>query len=84
MRLFGWSKRLLRGCDDRPGGAHSFSPWAGILDIANNARERQIRPVALGRKNFLFVGSDHGGDAAAVAYSQTPTCKLNVTVRTSP
>jgi transposase len=50
---------------------------AGILDIDNNACERQIRPVAVGRKNFLFVGSDRGGRAAAVAYSLVQTCKLH-------
>jgi hypothetical protein len=50
---------------------------SGILDIDNNACERQIRPVALGRKNFLFVGSDRGGHAAAVAYSLIQTRKLH-------
>jgi len=37
--------------------------------------------VAVGRKNFLFAGSDRGGRAAAVAYSLVQTCKLHVTVR---
>lgn len=50
---------------------------SGILDIDNNACERQIRPVAVGRKNFLFVASDRGGHAAAVTYSLIQTCKLN-------
>lgn len=50
---------------------------SGILDIDNNACERAMRPVALGRKNFLFVGSDRGGRAAAVAYSLIQTCKLH-------
>ena len=49
---------------------------SGILDIDNNACERAMRPVALGRKNFLFVGSDRGGRAAAIAYSLIQTCKL--------
>ena len=38
----------------------------GRLDISNNAAERAIRPVAIGRKNWLFAGSDDGGDRAAV------------------
>src|SRR5512132_2135346 len=40
----------------------------GRLEIDNNAAERQIRPLALGRKNYLFAGSDTGGDRAAVLY----------------
>ena len=48
-----------------------------VLDIDNNACERAMRPVAIGRKNFLFVGSDRGGRAAAVAYSLIQTCKLH-------
>ena len=52
-------------------------PESGILDIDNNACERAMRPVAIGRKNFLFVGSDRGGRAAAVAYSLIQTCKLH-------
>ncbi len=50
---------------------------SGILDIDNNACERAMRPVAIGRKNFLFVGSDRGGRAAAIAYSLIQTCKLH-------
>jgi transposase len=43
----------------------------------NNTAERAIRPVTLGRKNYLFMGSEAGGDAAAIAYSLMETCKLN-------
>lgn len=50
---------------------------SGILDIDNNACERQIRPVAVGRKNWLFAGSDRGGNAAAIAFSLIATCKLH-------
>lgn len=50
---------------------------SGILDIDNNACERAMRPVALGRKNWLFAGSDRGGRAAAVAFSLIQTCKLH-------
>jgi len=47
----------------------------GYLMMDNNKAEQHIRPVALGRKNFLFVGSDRGGHAAAVYYSIVETCK---------
>lgn len=49
----------------------------GRLDISNNAAERAIRPVAIGRKNWLFGGSDDGGDRAAVIYTLIETAKLN-------
>jgi hypothetical protein len=56
---------LVRYCDD------------GLLEIDNNAAERAIRAVALGRKNYLFAGSDAGGERAAVIYSLLGTAKLN-------
>lgn len=49
----------------------------GRLAIDNNAAERAIRPLALGRKNWLFAGSDAGGDRAAALYSLIETAKLN-------
>jgi transposase len=49
----------------------------GRLEMTNNAAERAIRPVALGRKNYLFLGSDSGGDRAAAMLSILETCKLN-------
>jgi transposase len=48
---------LVRYCDD------------GFLEIDNNAAERALRAVALGRKNYLFAGSDSGGERAAAIYS---------------
>ena len=39
--------------------------------------KRSIRPIALGRKNYLFMGSDGGGKAAAIAYTLIETVKLN-------
>lgn len=56
---------LLRYCDD------------GRLEMDNNAAERSLRAVALGRKNYLFAGSDRGGESAAVLYSLIGTAKLN-------
>ena len=43
----------------------------------NNCAERSIRCVALGRKNYLFVGSEGAGKAAAIAYTLIETAKLN-------
>ena len=48
---------------------------AGFLEIDNNAAERALRPVAIGRKNYLFFGSDVGGETAAVLYTFTQTCQ---------
>ena len=49
----------------------------GHLEISNNAAERAIRPLALGRKNWIFAGSDSGGERAAAMYSLIETAKLN-------
>lgn len=49
----------------------------GVLEIDNNPAERAMRGVALGRKNYLFVGSQAGGRAAATAYTLIETAKLN-------
>lgn len=49
----------------------------GHLEIDNNAAERSLRTVALGRKNYLFAGSDAGGERAALIYSLIGTAKLN-------
>jgi transposase len=56
---------LTRYCDD------------GRIEIDNNTAERALRAVALGRKNYLFAGSDAGGERAAAIYSLIGTAKLN-------
>ena len=56
---------MIRYCDD------------GLLEISNNLVENALRGVALGRRNWLFVGSPKGGDAAALFYSLVETCRLN-------
>jgi hypothetical protein len=48
----------------------------GCLEIDNNAAERALRAIALGRKNYLFAGSDAGGERAAI-YTLIGTAKLN-------
>ena len=49
----------------------------GFLEIDNNPAERAMRPIALGRKNYLFMGSASGGRAAAIAYTLIETARLN-------
>ncbi len=49
----------------------------GMLEIDNSAAERALRAVTLGRKNYLFAGSDAGGDSAAAIYSPIGSAKLN-------
>lgn len=56
---------LLRFCDD------------GRIEIDNNAAERSLRTVVLGRKTYLFCRSDAGGERAAAIYSLVATAKLN-------
>ena len=49
----------------------------GRIEIDNNSAERSIRPVVLGRRNYLFAGSDTGGECAACIYSLIGTALLN-------
>ena len=49
----------------------------GRFHLDNNAIERHIRPIALGRKNYLFAGSHDGAKRAAIFYSLLATCRLN-------
>lgn len=49
----------------------------GEVEIDNNWMENQIRPFALGRKNWLFAGNQRGADVAALFFSLIQTCKLN-------
>jgi transposase len=56
---------LLRFCED------------GRVEIDNNAAERALRAVAIGRKNYLFAGADSGGERAAAIYSLIGSAKLN-------
>ncbi len=64
---------------------YSLNHWAaltfycddGRAEISNVLAENALRCVALGRKYYLFVGSDSGGERAAAMYSLIGTCKLN-------
>lgn len=49
----------------------------GTLEADNNTAENSIRPLVVGRKNYLFAGSDRGGHSAAAMYTIFQTCRLN-------
>lgn len=49
----------------------------GRICMSNNAAERAVRGIAVGRRNWTFCGSDAGGRRAAVMYTLIETCKLN-------
>ena len=49
----------------------------GFLELDNNTAENAVRPVAVGRKNYLFMGSEAGGKSAAIAYTLIETAKMN-------
>jgi transposase len=65
--------------------AYSLNRWQalisyvqdGRIEMDNNIIEREIRPIALGKKNWLFAGSDQGGHRAAAMYTILNTAKLN-------
>ena len=65
--------------------AYTYKRWNGLiaycqdgrLEIDNNLVENTIRPLALGRKNYLFAGSDYGAQNLAIGYSLVNTCIKN-------
>jgi transposase len=65
--------------------AYTLTLWPRLLryvehgeaEIDNNLIENSIRPVAIGRKNYMFAGSHHGAERAAMMYSLLGTCKQN-------
>jgi transposase len=77
--------KLSRKSDTAAAIRYALSRWPalmryaddGQLEIDNNAAERALRLVALGRKNFLFAGSNAGGERAAAIYSLLGSAKLN-------
>jgi len=84
-----WLQAILKSLSQKSELAlairYALSRWAslvryrddGRLEIDNNAAERALRAVALGRKNWLFAGSDDGGERAANIYSLLGTARLN-------
>jgi transposase len=87
--LHHWLRDTLRGVSRKSslGGAigYALKLWPaliryrddGRIEIDNNAAERALRAIALGRKNYLLAGSDAGGERAAGIYSLIGTAKLN-------
>jgi transposase len=77
--------KLSRGNDVAKAMDYVLKRWTaftrflndGRICMSNNAAERAIRGIALGRKSWLFAGSDRGGQRAAAMYSIIVTCKLN-------
>lgn len=77
--------KLSRKSDTTAAVRYALSRWDalvrfvddGKIEIDNNAAERSLRGVALGRKNYLFAGSDTGGERAAAIYSLIGSAKLN-------
>ena len=49
----------------------------GFLELDNNTAERAMKPVAIGRKNWMFAGSQRGGNSMAIAFTLIETAKLN-------
>ena len=60
--------------------ALSVYPDDGWLDIDNNEGENAVRGIALGRKNWLFCGSDRGGRAAAIHFSLLASCSATAMI----
>ncbi|EBZ4888477.1 IS66 family transposase [Salmonella enterica subsp. enterica serovar Bredeney] len=87
--LYDWiqqqMKTLSRHSDTAKAFAYLLKQWDalnvycsnGWVEIDNNIAENALRGVAVGRKNWLFAGSDSGGEHAAVLYSLIGTCRLN-------
>jgi hypothetical protein len=87
--LEGWMReqraKLSRGNDVAKAMDYMLKRWSaftrflddGRICLCNNAAERALRGIALGRKSWLFCGSDRGGDRAALMYSLIVTAKMN-------
>ncbi|GAB5430492.1 MAG: IS66 family transposase [Devosia indica] len=78
-------ERISRKSDLAKAIRYSLGRWEalcrytddGRLEMTNNAAERAIRPLTLGRRNWTFLGSDAGGERAAVFFTLIQSCKLN-------
>jgi transposase len=77
--------RLSRHAESAKAMDHMLKRWAsfmrflddGRICLTNNAAERELRGIALGRKAWLFCGSDRGGERAAIMYTLIQTARLN-------
>jgi len=87
--LRSWLEKSLRTLSAKSDTAaairYALSRWRaltrytddGLLEIDNNTAERALRCVSIGRKNYLFAGSDSGGERAAAIYSLVGSARLN-------
>lgn len=88
-RLHSWLQETLRSLSQKSALAeairYALKLWTALMryaddgrvEIDNNAAERSLRAIAIGRKNYLFAGSDAGGERAAAIYSLIGSAKLN-------
>ena len=87
--MYAWLQETLRSLSQKSALAeairYALKLWTalvryagdGRIEIDNNAAERSLRAIAVGRKNYLFAGSDAGGERAATIYSLIGSAKLN-------
>ena len=82
-KLFAWKQQLLPKHPMAQAIGYVFNQWSpltvfladGAVPIHNNLSEQQMKRIALGRKNYLFVGNQRGGTTAAILSSITSTCR---------
>ena len=83
--LEAWSARTLPNSDVKKALNYALSQWQALvmftdnadINLDNNLIENQMRPIALGRKNWLFAGSHEGAMRAAIFFSLINSCRLN-------
>jgi hypothetical protein len=80
--------KLSRKSDTTKANRYALGRWEAVMRFCDdghleidNAAERSLRAVVLGRKNYLFHGSDAGGERAAAIYGLIGTAKLNASTR---
>jgi transposase len=82
-RLLAWKQQLIPKHPMAQAIGYALNQWQpltaflsdGAIPIHNNLAEQQMKRIALGRKNFLFVGNERGGQTAAILSSITSTCR---------
>lgn len=83
QRLLAWKEQLLPKHPMAQAVAYVLNQWGpltafladGSVPIHNNLAEQEMKRIALGRKNYLFVGNERGGQTAAILSSLTSTCR---------
>jgi len=78
-------KRISGKSDQAKAIRYTLTQWTALTTVLrdgraclhNNAAERRMRPLALGRKNYLFAGSIEGGQGAAIIYTLVGTAEMN-------